>query len=226
MNSNKKDITLNTFNGFPSETADFLFNLKFHNTISDEKENLLKYKFLISEPLRLLYDELIPTVLKINTCFETKPSRCISTPYTDRRFSPDAPLKEYMYIRFKCAGLQENIPGLYFDMGSDYYSYGLRIYRQNIKGMDSIREKISKAPERFSEVLDGLTDKGFSVNGESYKKDKAPELPDCSAKKLYNLKGFYIGKDVEVGRNVFSNILAGEIKEGFFSVSEFLKLIL
>lgn len=217
---------MNTFNGFPSETADFLFNLKFHNTLSNEKENLLKYKFLISEPLRLLYDELIPTVLKINTRFETKPNRCISTPYTDRRFSPDAPLKEYMYIRFKYAGLQENILGLYFDMGCDYYSYGLRIYGQNIKGMDKIREKISQAPERFSEVLDGLTDRGFSVIGESYKKDRIPELPDCSAKKLYNLKSFYIGKDVEVGGNVFSKILAGEIKEGFIAVSEFLNLIL
>ena len=217
---------MNTFNGFPLETAEFLFDLKFHNTISNEKENLLKYKSLISEPLRQLYDELIPTVLKINTCFETKPSRCISTPYTDRRFSHDVPLKEYMYIRFKYAGLQENIPGLYFDMGSDHYSYGLRIYRQNIKGMDRIREKISQAPERFTEVLDGLADKGFSVIGESYKKDKAPGLPDCSAKKLYNLKSFYIGKDVEVGGNVFSKILAGEIKEGFIAVSEFLKLIL
>lgn len=219
-------MDINRFNGFPKETADFLFSLKFQNTVSKEKENLLKYKVLVSEPLKLLYEELLPTVLKINFPFETKPSRCISTPYTDRRFSPDIPLKEYMYIRFKYTNLRENIPGLYFDMGSDYYSYGLRIYRQNIKGMDRIREKISKEPEKFSEILDGLTDKGFSVNGESYKKDKAPGLPDCSAKKLYNLKSFYIGKDVEVGGNVFSNILAGEIKGGFIAVSEFLKLIL
>ena len=217
---------MDTFNGFPSETADFLFILKFHNTISNEKENLIKYKLFISEPLRLLYDELIPTVLKINIDFETKPSRCISTPYTDRRFSPDIPLKEYMYIRFKCAGSQENIPGLYFDMGSDYYSYGLRIYKQNIKGMDRIREKISKTPEKFSEVLDKLTDRGFSVIGESYKKDRIPELRDSSAKKLYNLKSFYIGKNIEVNENVFSKILADEIKEGFIVVSEFLNLIL
>lgn len=217
---------MDAFNGFPSETADFLFTLKFHNTISNEKENLIKYKLLISEPLRRLYDELIPTVLKINPCFETKPNRCISTPYTDRRFSPDAPLKEYMYIRFKCAGLQENIPGLYFDMGSDFYSYGLRIYRQNIKGMDRIREKISKAHEKFSEVLDELADSGYSVIGESYKKDRIPVLPDCSAKKLYNLKSFYIGKNVEVNQNVFSKKMVGEIKEGFFAVSDFLNMIL
>lgn len=213
------------FNGFSKEAVNFLFDLKLHNTISEEEENLKKYKVLISEPLKLLYEYLTPTVLEISPRFETKPSRCISTPYTDRRFSPSAPLKEYMYIRFKYSDLRENIPGLYFDMGSEYYSCGLRVYKQNIMGMDKLREKILKFPEKFSEVLDKLADEDFSIIGESYKKDKGPELADCSAKKLYNLKSFYIGKNVEINKNVFSSLLAEEIHKGFNAVSEFLQLI-
>lgn len=213
------------FKGFPKETADFLFELKLHNTLSEQEENLKKYKILISEPLKLLYEELLPTVNTISQRFETNPGRCISTPYTDRRFSPSVPLKEYMYIRFKYTCLQENIPGLYFDMGSEYYSYGLRVYKQNIKGMDKLREKIADLPEKFSEVLDKLYGQGFSLIGESYKKDKIPALYDCSAKKLYNMKSFYIGKNIEVNKDVFSKNLAEEIKDGFIAAGEFIKLI-
>ncbi len=213
------------FKGFPKETPDFLFNIKFYNTTSKEKENLAKYKILISEPLKQLYKELLPTVLNIDPRFETKQSRCVSTPYTDRRFSPSAPLKEYMYIRFKYSDLSDNIPGLYFDMGCDYYSYGLRIYKQNIKGMDKIREKILKAPEHFSSVLDKLSDKGFFVIGDLYKKDKLPNMPDCPAKSLYNRKSFYIGKDVKINENIFSRELAEEIKANFLSLTPIIRII-
>lgn len=216
---------MNTFNGFPAESLDFLFNLKLHNTLSKEKENLIKYRFLISEPLRLLYDELTSTVLKINPCFETKPSRCISTPYTDRRFSPDVPLKEYMYIRFKLGGKEDNIPGLYFDMGCDFYSCGLRIYKQNVKGMDSIRDKILYKPEKYDLALDAISKKGFTIIGEKYKKDRCPELPDGFAKELCNMKGFYIGRDTNVNERVFTRELAEEIKEGFRAVGDVLRLL-
>lgn len=215
----------NKFKGFPKETPDFLFNLKFCNTIVNEKENLEKYKALISEPLKQLYNELLPIVLDIDPRFETKPSRCISTPYTDRRFSPSVPLKEYMYIRFKYADLTDNIPGLYFDMGCDYYPCGLRIYKQNVKGMDKIREKILKTPDRFSSALKKLSDKGFSVIGDSYKKDKLANMPHCPAKSLYNRKSFYIGKDVKINDNIFSGALAEEINANFTAFTEIIRII-
>lgn len=96
------------FCGFSPEMLSFLFELKFSNTIDKQAENLVKYKKLISEPLMLLYENLLETVLDLELLVETKPSRCVSTPYTDRRFSPQAPLKEYMYIRFKQAKRKEN----------------------------------------------------------------------------------------------------------------------
>ncbi len=130
-----------------------------------------------------------------------------------------------MYIRFKYSDLSDNIPGLYFDMGCDYYSYGLRIYKQNIKGMDKIREKILKAPEHFSSVLDKLSDKGFFVIGDLYKKDKLPNMPDCPAKSLYNRKSFYIGKDVKINENIFSRELAEEIKANFLALTPIIRII-
>lgn len=216
---------MSKFNGFPKELPDFLFELKFQNTIEKQEENLIKYRKIISEPLKMLYEELKQTAEEISPMFETRANRCVSTPYTDRRFSPDAPLKEYMYIRFKLSGAEDNIIGLYFDMGCDFYSYGLRIYKQTVKGMDIIREKIMNTPEKYSSALDLITQNGFKIIGEKYKKDKCPQLPDGYAKELYNMKGFYIGKDTAINQRVFTEELAEEIKAGFMTAANMIMLI-
>jgi len=214
----------NSFTGFSCEMLDFLFELQFSNTIEKQADNLIKYKKLISEPLRLLYNSLLDTVLDLDLSLETKPSRCISTPYTDRRFSPNVPLKEYMYLRFKQNGKITNIPGLYFDMGIEYYGYGIRIYKQTSRGMDVLREKISKKPDRYSVLLDKIFTAGFTVVGEKFKKDHYPEIPECSAKEILNRRGFYIEKAVAVSENTFSSALADELSDAFIKLNDLFKI--
>ena len=43
------------FKGFNKETNNFLFELKFCNTIEKQSENLVKYKHYITTPLNRLY---------------------------------------------------------------------------------------------------------------------------------------------------------------------------
>lgn len=216
---------MNSFKGFSPDMPFFLHELHFNNNIGNQAENLRQYKNLISEPLALLYEALIPTVQAIDPHLEIRPSKCISTPYTDRRFSQNVPLKEYMYIRFRETGKADNIVGLYFDMGDKMYSYGLRIYKQNAKGMETLREKIADAPELFSSTLDSLYDDGFKLIGSSYKTDKCPFLPDSSAKNLYNMKSFYVGKEVLLNENVFCEKLCGEISDAFIKVGKLREMI-
>ena len=214
-----------SFNGFSPKVLDFLFELRFSNTTAKQADNLLKYKRLISEPLGLLYESLLDTVLHLDLSLETKPSRCISTPYTDRRFSPNVPLKEYMYIRFKQYGKITDILGLYFDMGIKHYGYGIRIYKQTSRGMDKLREKIAEKPDKYSALLDEIFAAGFTVVGEKYKKDHYPEIPECFAKEILNRRRFYIEKAVPVGENVFSSALADELSDGFIKLNGFFKLL-
>lgn len=47
-----------------------------------------------------------------------------------------------MYLRFKQWGKENDICGLYFDMGSEFYSYGFRIYRQTSEKIQIAKEKI------------------------------------------------------------------------------------
>ncbi len=206
---------IHEFSGFSPEMLDFLFELRFTNTIEKQADHLVRYKTLISEPLALLYGALLTTVSELNLPVETKPARCISSPYTDRRFSPNVPLKEYFYIRFKQYSKSTDIPGLYFDLGLEHYGYGIRIYKQTASNMAQLREKILEATDQYSVILDEIYAAGFVVSGEKYKKDHYPSLHDCTAKEILNRRGFYIEKAVPVGGNVFSPALADELSEAF-----------
>ena len=213
------------FKGFDKETNNFLFELQFCNTIDKQSENLVKYKKYITTPINLLYLDLLDVVNQFGVDFETKPARCISTPYTDRRFSPNVPLKEYMYLRFRQANRKTNILGLYFDMGCDAYGYGLKIYKHNPKDMDFLLEKISENYKLFSKLTDNLILKSFEITGEKYKKDHFPHIPNCSAKELLNMKCFSISKTKSVNDSVYTQELETELSNAFMDLKEFIELL-
>ena len=215
----------NSFCGFPPEMPSFLFDLKFSNTSDKQAENLIRYKKLISEPLMLLYEHLLETVMDLGLSVETRPSRCVSTPYTDRRFSPQVPLKEYMYIRFRQSGKKTDIAGLYFDMGAEHYGYGIRIYKQTSFGMDKLRKRIKENPQKFSAALEDISSAGFKVIGEKYKKEHFPEIEECQAKEILNRRSFYLEKSVPISNIVFSSSLARELSDAYKKLSNFYQLL-
>ncbi len=212
------------FQGFRIDVFDLWYEIRSGNLTSSEviKE---KYKAYITKPLIKLYDKLLPSLLMISDDFDVIPARCISSPYTDLRFSRGQKYKDYLYLRFKQWGKNHDICGLYFDMGSEFYSYGFRIYKQTNEGMKLAREKIIDHMEYFSRLIDSTTEHGFELHGENYKKDHFPNLEDSNVKKLLNKKNFYIGKRVKLNQNVFSAELADEIVDGFFCVSEIYKFL-
>lgn len=217
---------MKNFNGFPRELTDFLIELSFSNTVEKQSENLIKYKKYISEPLNNLYYDLLPIACEINPCLETKPSRCISTPYTDRRFSPNTPLKEYMYLRFRQGGKSKDIAGLYFDMSADYYSYGMRIYKQTSAGFQAVKDYAVDNPEKFEAALEAISAGGFKIIGENYKKNHYPEIKSEVLSDFLNRKTFYIAKDTAINEKVFSSALTEELSNEFFKLRNVINLIL
>lgn len=213
------------FSGFPHDFVDFLFRLQFNNTISAIEENKLNYKRLITEPLTRLFYALIPAATAVSKTITTKPSKCVSTMYSDMRFSRDTPMKEYMYLRFREAHRERDILGLYFDMGRERCSYGLRIYRQTAAGMSRIRDGILANEQAFVRELRAMHDLGMTINGDMYVKDKFPDVIDDTLKNLLNRKHFYICKDCPVGETVFNGELANEISCTFAGLKGFYQLI-
>ncbi|HOD93427.1 MAG TPA: DUF2461 family protein [Clostridia bacterium] len=213
------------FNGFPEEMTKFLYELQFTNTVEKQEDNIVKYREYITNPLITLYESLIPTVKAISSKLEATPRRCLSTPYTDRRFSPNAPLKEYMYIRYRHACREEDCIGLYFDMGLSGYSFGMRIYDQTSNGMDVIRKKILSHPEKFEEQLNILKDAGFIVLGDKYKRDHFPDVHNDMLKEILNRKYFYICKDLILNDKIYTSQLRDDIEEGFNQLKGLIQLL-
>lgn len=216
---------MGNFNGFNRETNNFLFQLQFCNSIEKQSENLVKYKEYITIPANELYLDIVEVIGDFNVNFDLKPAKSISTPYTDRRFSPSVPLKEYMYIRFRQSGKLKNIIGLYFDMGSEMYGYGLKIYKPTAAGMDVIREKIENNAELCSDLLKALCDYGFNISGKKYKTDHFPYMHKGLVKDLLNMSSFEISISKPVNENVYSNILFSEVSDAFIALKPFIELL-
>jgi uncharacterized protein (DUF2461 family) len=208
-------IAATHFGGFPREFASFLFSLQFNNTLDSLPENKLKYKRLITEPLTLLYYELIPAALSVSDTLITKPSKCVSTMYSDMRFSRDMPLKGYMYIRFREPFDERDVLGLYFDMGCDYYSYGIRIYKQTSAGMERIRECVMENLRVFTRELKNLERLDMKIIGDRFVKDRYPEIKNETVKNFLNRKGFHIARSRPIDESVYNGKLQDEIAEAF-----------
>ena len=195
-----------TFEGFPTEFVDFLFSLQFTNTVELLPENKIKYKTLITEPLGQLYSALVPTVTSISDSIVTRPAKCISSMYTDMRFSRATPLKEYMYLRFREPHDGNDVLGFYFDMGCDGYSYGIRVYKQTSAGMEKIRKGVLENSAPFIRELANLSI-GMEIYGDCFARDRHAHVDNEVLKALLNKKKFRISKKCAISPAVFSGEL-------------------
>lgn len=131
-----------------------------------------------------------------------------------------------MYLRFRQSGKSKDIAGLYFDMGADYYSYGLRIYKQTAAGFQETKDKLMDTPNKAKSVLKQVKANGFNIIGEKYKVNHYPEISEDTLNDFLNRKTFYIAKEEAVNSKVFSSELADEITQGFMQLKAFADLIL
>jgi len=214
-----------SFNGFSEEFVDLFFTLQFNNTNDLLPQNKIKYKKLITEPLLLLYNDLVPTVRSISESIIIKPSKCISSMYNDMRFSRDTPLKGYMYLRFREPFNEKDVLGFYFDMGFKHYSCGIRIYKQTSSGMEKIRKCVIENSKPFIHELEQLSGLGMHIFGESFVKDRYENINNNYVKELLNKKGFYIGCNYNISPIVFSYELALELQQTYQNLSRFYLLI-
>ena len=206
------------FCGFPKDFADFLFSLQFNNTIELLTENKPLYKRMITEPLTCLFHALTPVALSVSDTIITKPSKCVSTMYSDMRFSKTTPLKGYMYIRFREPFSDRDVLGLYFDMGCDYYGAGIRIYKQTSAGMERIRENIIENSRPFAREFENLTRLNMTIVGDKFARDHHPGINNEALKDLLNRKSFYIERACPINESVYNGKLLDEIAEVYHGV--------
>ena len=214
------------FNGFSMSTNNFFKEIMLNNSRQNFIENKSLYDLYVKKPLTELFYELLDTIMSIDSELEYKLQRCISTPYTDARFMPKTPIKEYMYLRYKlCRDRKTDIPGFFFDASVETIRFGLKVYNITSMGMESIRLELKENLDFYNTYIKKLDGKQIKMyDCEMYKKDHFPHIKKPLNNWL-NSKDIRIYKLLPDNDIYFSSKLANEIEYTFRNLEVLYKTI-
>lgn len=202
---------------FTRETLDFLAE----NRLRDSKEwfdgHRGVYKKYVAEPLAKLVELLAPALADIDAEIIAEPKTCVSRIYRDTRFSKDkSRYRDVMWCSFdRDRKLNVGLPGFFFELSPAGFRYGMGYCEPSARSMESVRSLILNNTPEFLEAFAAYKEQDkFSLEGDFYKKSKAPEAPEEIKYWLdrKNMNFIYLSADFV---ELFSDKLAGEIAEGF-----------
>lgn len=159
------------FLGFNDYTLEYWERLRNANSKENFRDAQALYCEGIKKPLEELYCELRNYLEKVDSDFNFAKRSCIASPYNDMRFCSRAPMKEYVYIRFKLIKKrQNNVIGFFFDASESGFGYGINIYNLNARGMEQIRGEILRDEEKAEQIIGRVIENNIlQVSGDMYK---------------------------------------------------------
>lgn len=212
----KKDTV---FTGFTPSTFQFFKDLKENNNKEWFDSHKHIYESELLNPLKALVTSLSPTMHNIDPAFELRPHRCLSRIYRDTRFSKNKdPYKEFMWMAFQIpvtTDVWKDYPGYFMEIREDSYTLGLGLFQPKKKVMDALREEITYNAEEFRRVTQKtVLDRGYTVNGEMYKRPVPNDLPEYFQPWIQR-KGIWVEKMMPKGKELFSADFARMMAEDF-----------
>jgi len=182
------------FSGFSQQGLTFLLQLSQNNNKEWFEENRDIYQQALLEPFRELVTELSQDMLVIDELFEVRPAigKTLSRMHRDTRFSRDKSIyRSNMWLSFKRSRKNwTDAPTYFFELGPDWWRYGLGYYSASKITMDLFREQLLKDPQGFLKMAQRLQP-NYALEGESYKrpliKGQQPELATWYNKKSFAL---------------------------------------
>ena len=204
------------FQGFTDETFEFFMAIKFNNNMEFFHSNHDWYVRAVREPALQLAAELSDIVEKIDESLERRPNKVVSRINRDIRFSKDkSPYRDHIWLGFRKPGTRHGITlGVYFEIRADGASYGMGFYDENKPLMNALRTDLMNDPDTFIDAWNAAKDH-FTLYPKAYKRMKIPEGIPEEVRVWYNLKGFYIEKDITDFRLLKSSELVKEVIAGY-----------
>ncbi|MFV0419958.1 MAG: DUF2461 domain-containing protein [Dysgonomonas sp.] len=215
----KKDAL---FKGFTPETFQFFKDLKENNYKEWFDAHKHIYESEILNPLKAFFTTLFPAMHNIDAGFEMRAHRSMSRIYRDIRFSKNKePYKDFMWLVFQLPVTREewkDYPGYFLELRADGYTLGLGLFQPKKKVMDSFRDEISYDADEFQRVTQSnVLDRGYTVNGEEYKRPIANDLPEYFQQWIQK-KGIWVEKSRPIGEELFSPEFANLVKDDFVAM--------
>lgn len=168
------------FQGFTRETADFLWELSFHNERPWFQEHKETYQRVLHAPFHALAETV---AARMCLSFPEEPFDLhVSRIYRDaRRLFGRGPYKDHLWFTvFNGENRHTEGPMFWFELSAATFSYGLGFFDVTPAEMAAFRSSIDVNPARFERLVrDAMRLPGFQVTGPEYKrlkKDLGPVL--------------------------------------------------
>lgn len=204
------------FSGFTDETFEFFMAIKFNNNREFFLENHDWYRRAVREPALQLATELSDAIEKLDDSLERRPNKVVSRINRDIRFSYDkSPYRDYIWLAFRKPGERHGTTlGVYFDISAEGASCGMGFYDENRPMMNAHRAALERDAGSFLALWHDIKD-DFTLHAKSYKRMKIPESIPEEARQWYNLKGFYVEKELNDFRLLKSRDLLHVLEDAY-----------
>jgi uncharacterized protein (TIGR02453 family) len=219
MKLTKQGGNLMSFNGFSSNTLEFLIENRLNNSKSWYDEHKTEYNNFVLSPLKELVCDLSSYMLEIDPFLEVTPAtnKTISRIYRDTRFSKDKSLfRINMWLVFtRPKKSWPDFPAFFFEVFPDKYRYGVGHYQASRETMDAYRKLIHTNHPVFRKALSCYESQHtFQLMGDPYKKSLVPGNPD-NIKEWYDQKNIYFEHVSTNLKPLFSKNLVTELRTEF-----------
>lgn len=198
------------FQGFTQRTVDFMWGIRFNNQrdwfMSHKEDYQNDFLAPVKELGQQVYDGLRekypdePLMLKVSRIYRDA-----------RRLHGRGPYKDHLWWCIRTGGEDwTGRPTFWFELGPDYYSYGLGFWAPKAALLEAYRKEIDRDPAAFTALVQRFNkQKDLTLQGEEYKKPKG----DVGAllNPWYQKKNLMLCFEGPLDERIYSPHLADEI---------------
>lgn len=168
---------------FSQKTLEFLFENRLQDSREWFEAHKAEYNQLVIDPLKELVVRLTPCVLEIDDQLTTEPrvDKTISRIWRDTRYSHDKSFyRDNMWIVFRRGKMHgTEVPGVYFEITRDGFSYGYGFYHASTGYMNTFRKMITENDPSFRKAKGAFESQNtFIMEGDTFKRPRYASSPD------------------------------------------------
>ena len=199
------------FKGFTMEALDFLMGIRLNNNKEWFEPRKKIYLEHVYEPMKALGEEIYKPFA--DTGMTSKTCRI----YRDTTFPPHLHYRDSMWscVRYP-AVFWNRAPALYFELSPEGADFGFGIIKPSAKVMERFRAQLAETPEELMSLVKKLRKKGFTIDGEDYKRKKPCSVPETE--ELWQKKSLCVHITLQTPEEICSPELPKRVISAFRQV--------
>ena len=203
------------FQGFTQGAVDFLWGIRFNNERSWFLAHKEEYRTLVEQPLRELGDQVHQAMEELYP--ELGLNLHVSRIYRDaRRLHGRGPYKDHLWFCVERPSEDWTTrPTFWFELGPDYWGYGMGCWMAKPMDMAKLRARIIKDPKPMEKLTKALNAQSeFTLGGDTYKRPKAGAPSELLAP-WFQMKSITITHEDKLTDELFCRDVVDRIKKGY-----------